>query len=274
MTGVCCGLLVLVKPVWLLLPVGLAVFPVISVFLYKQNGRVAAKATTVFLLAFTSVLLPMVLRSVFVLDTFAMSQGSYLVSSLSHRLAFNLMSWREWGIGWIYYLPLSGAQRLFGAEALVALGWNEGSYYEYGRDVLDRLANEGRTILEAGAYLLSEYVFAMPIKFIAVTLLLLWRGIFVGHVVAMLAVPCVAAVMLFAKGDFWRRGMFIFLPVFFMAAVNAALSVSLYRYNLPIIVPYSLALVWVGIWLVDFLIAKFDHIGFLATARTFLPAMR
>lgn len=274
LSGTFGGLLVLVKPAWILLPLGLAILPIIAVFIRRDAQLQVLKSSVVFCIAFVFAVLPLVVRNAFVLEVFSMSQTSYLVSSLSHRFAFNLMSWKEWMIGWVYYLPLSGAQRLFGADALVPLGWGGGSYYEYGRDVLDQAANDGRTALEARSYLLSKFVFDMPLKFVAVTVLLLWRGIFVGHVVGMAAVFCVAAVVLTAKRGFWRRWMFIFLPPLFMAGVNAALSVSLYRYNLALIVPYCLAMVWVGISTSNYVLSRFGQRGFLATAKTFLPATR
>lgn len=268
------GFLVLVKPAWLLLPLGLSVLPIIAFFIRRDDRLHVLKASLVFFVAFVLAVTPLIVRNALVLETFSMSQTSYLVSSLSHRFAFNLMSWREWLIGWIYYLPLSGAQRLFGADALVPLGWDAGSYYEYGRDVLDKAANDGRTDLEARGYLLSHFVFEMPLKFVAVTALLLWRGIFVGHIVGMLAVPCVVTVMVFAESNYWRKWVFIFLPPFFMAGVNAALSVSLYRYNLAMIIPYCLAMVWVALTTLNFLISRRNQHGFLATAKTFLPATR
>ncbi|WP_417837368.1 hypothetical protein [Thalassospira tepidiphila] len=272
--GIFGGLTVLVKPAWLLLPVGLTFISIFALVSGNLRKKQILLASVSFCAAFALAISPMFIRNLVVLDTISMSQQSYLVSSLSHRLAFNLMSWREWLIGWIYYLPVSGAQRLFGADALLPLGWDEKSYYQFGRDVLDKLANEGRSVLEARSYLLSEYVFAMPLKFIAVTLLLLWRGIFVGHVVAMLAVPCAFIMTVFTRNGVWRRWMFILLPFLFMASVNAALSVSLYRYNLGLVIPYCVGIVWVLIALLNNLLARFNHIGFLATAKTFLPAIR
>ena len=274
LAGLVGGLLVLVKPAWLLLPVGLAFISLFALMNGKLLKRQTLKATTAFCAAFVLAMSPMIVRNMIVLDIFEMSQQRYLVSSLSHRLAFNLMSWKEWLIGWIYYLPVSGAQRLFGADALFPLGWDDRSYYQFGRDVLDKLANEGRSVLEARNYLLSEYVFAMPLKFIAVTLLLLWRGIFVGHVVAMLAVPFAGLMTIFARNGIWFRWMFLLLPFIIMAAVNAALSVSLYRYNLGLIIPYCVAMVWCVMTVLNHLLSKFGHNGFLATAKTFLPATR
>ncbi|WP_430475887.1 hypothetical protein ACQ0MK_10040 [Thalassospira lucentensis] len=264
----------MVKPAWLLLPVGLLIIPVAAFFRYRESRLLVLKSAAIFLLAFILVVSPMMVRNVIELGTFSLSDTSYLVSSLSHRLAFNRMSWQEWFIGWIYYLPLSGARVLFGTEALLPLGWGEQSYYQYGHDTLDALVNNGRTAPEARDYLISQYVFAMPVKFIAVSLLLLWRGIFVGHLVGMVAVPSVAAFMLFARNAFLWRWAYIFLPALFMASVNAALSVSLYRYNLAIIIPYCLAMTWVGFAVLNYLLAKFDHSGFRAMARRFLPATR
>ena len=273
-SGLVAGLLVLVKPAWLLLPIGLALISFFALLAGKSPKRQTLTASASFCVAFVLALAPMLLRNWIVLDTFAMSEQSYLVSSLSHRLAFNLMSWKEWLIGWIYYVPVSGAQRLFGLDVLLPLGWGETSYYQFGRDTLDDLANDGRSVLEARNYLLSEYVFAMPLKFVAVTLLLFWRGIFVGHVVAMLAVPSAGLITVFARNGIWLRWMFLILPFLFMAGVNAVLSVSLYRYNLALIIPYSIAMVWVMMTAINFMLSRFGQTGFLATAKTFLPAKR
>ena len=99
------------------------------------------------------------------------------------------MSWLEWLGGWVYYLPDFGddlAKTLFGKETLEGLGWGPQSYYEYGAHVLHPEAHARTAPDVATGYLIKTYVLGDPLKFSAVTALLIWRGIFVGRYLGLL----------------------------------------------------------------------------------------
>ncbi|WP_339860632.1 hypothetical protein [Thalassospira alkalitolerans] len=251
LSGVMLGLLVLVKPAWSALAVCLGSCALV-IFLIKRDKRLwILRSFGGGACGYCLFIVPILLWNGLVLQVWSLSSPDYLTASLSHRLAFNLMSWKEWAIGWVYYLPVSGAGRLFGVNALLPLGWDTGSYYEYGRDVLNAIAVQGRTASEANRYLLENFVLKMPIKEIAVTALLLWRGIFVGLVIGMLAVPMTAIYLMCARGKDLTMFLAVLLPCLFMAVVHAMVSVSIYRYNLPLIIPYVLVMAYFTLRIID-----------------------
>ena len=271
-SGALAGLVVMVKPSWLVLPIGLLCVLAVTLVLDRRNYSLAMRAAVAFVLGFCFVIAPMFLRNFVVLDVFALSDSSYLISNLCHRLAFNLMTWREWFMGWVYYLPVSPAKTWFGADSLAPLGWGNESYYQYGRDTLDHFVRKGRDTAEAKSYLLNTFVISMPLKFIAVTMLLMWRGIFVGHLVGLIAIPSVVGFLVGAKGVLLKRWLFILAPAFFMAGVHAAVSVSIYRYNIPLIIPYCLAMAWLGFAALKLVPILCGKRKFLSIAARILPS--
>ena len=248
--GLALGLSVLIKPAFLALVPAIAIVIPLIFCLFGERISMAMRAAGFFVIGVLLVISPLFIRNIVELDLWALSSNDYLVASLSHRLAYNAMSWYEWLVGWVYYMPVSGAGRLFGYAVLEPLGWGDTSYYVYGRDVLHRLALQGRSTEQAIAFLLDKYVYTDLLKAVAVTALLMWRGIFVGHIVGMIVVPLCLFYIFFARGAMWHRFLILLLPPLIMVGVHAMVSVSIYRYNLLLIIPYTLVLshfVWEGV---------------------------
>ena len=240
--GLALGLSVLIKPSFLALVPAIAIVIPLILYLFRERTLMAMRATGFFVIGALLVISPLFIRNIVELDLWALSSNDYLVASLSHRLAYNAMSWYEWLVGWVYYMPVSGAGRLFGYAVLEPLGWGETSYYVYGRDVLNQLALQSRSADQAITFLLEKHVYNDPLKAVAVTALLMWRGIFVGHVVGMLVVPLCLFYILFGRGETWHRFLILILPPLIMAGVHAMVSVSIYRYNILLVIPYALVL--------------------------------
>lgn len=207
---------------------------------------------------------PFLLRNGLVLGHWSLSDPGYLIASLSHRLAFNMMTWDECLTGLLHYLPDFGdslARRLLGPEAGLRIGWDAASYYIHGRDVV----HPGVRHMEAGAALyrlLADYVMSDPFKNAAVTLLLAWRGLFVGGKWALLALLLAWPVLMRqASPDLSRRWLILLLPALGMLLLNAQASVSLQRYNLALIPAFAVILA---------LLVQ----GLVATVKTFLPKLR
>ena len=186
-------------------------------------------------------------RSAILFHSLALTDPIYLEASLSHRFAYNRMTWLEWLGGWIYYLPDFGddlGRTLFGKEALERLGFNPQGFYEYGANVLHGEAHAHTAPDVATGYLFKTYVLDEPIKFVAVSALLMWRGIFVGRILGM--VGLVAMVFALWTMPPRQRGPLALLALlgFTLAGAHAALSVSIPRYNLALIPVYSVSIVW------------------------------
>jgi hypothetical protein len=96
----------------------------------------------------------------------------------------------------------------------------------------------------ATGYLFETYVLHEPIKFVAVSALLMWRGIFVGRILGMVGLVA----MVFALWTMPPRQRdplaLVALLGFALAIVHSALSVSIPRYNLALIPVYSVSMVW------------------------------
>jgi len=242
--GFALGCVVLTKPAWnALLP---SLFILLAAYVLWNRHLLAWATRSVFALALGLIVVvaPIVLRNIVQLNVWSLSDPAYLAASLAHRMAFNAMTWKEWAMGWLYYMPRSGAIRLFGIEALNPIGLGPDSYFSYGYNVLTGKAHAlGGDDQGAIRYILKNHFFNDPVKGIAVTALLTWKGVFVGHVLGMFAVMFTGLFPFFSRGDTRRSILILILPLIIMAAVNALASISMSRYNMALILPYSLILV-------------------------------
>jgi hypothetical protein len=134
-------------------------------------------------------------RSEALFGTASLTDPVYLEASLSHRLAYDRMSWTEWLGGWLYFLPDFGddaAAALFGKTTLNALGFGSDGYYHYGYYVLHPKAHALTAPALATGYLVKTYMLGDPVKFLSVSALLTWRGLFVGRylgIAGLIALP-------------------------------------------------------------------------------------
>ena len=246
--GLALGLLILAKPsAMAIIPTTLALQ--LAVMLATRGDedsrpRNAAGHALAFVAGVAAITLPLMTRNLVELGVFALSSPSYFVTTFAHRIAFNAMSWSEWFAGWLYYLPDFGdglARKWLPAAAYDRLGWGPNSYYVYGRDVLHRQA-EAIAGKQASDYLIREYVLAEPIKHAAVTLLMAWRGMFVGKLWGLVAWLVLPAALIYAKP---QRMILLSLlaPPLVLLFGQAALSVSIPRYNGLMILPLAIGLV-------------------------------
>ena len=240
---------ILVKPVFIaLVPALFLLYG--AAWLAGQNGVTAQDATRSCAIAFAvcvAALGPFYMASFACCGRLSLSDPALLEAALSHRVAYNDMSLREWLAGWVYYLPDFGddlAPALFPDLVPFRLGWDDNSYYIHGRDVLHPLMSAGAAPHPATGALIREFVIADPLWHSMTSALLFWRGLFVGKLWALVALPFLIACLFWPSDD--KRAAFIALcvPVFFIAALQSGVSVSIPRYNLGLIVPMSLAFAW------------------------------
>lgn len=268
LAGLCLGLAMLAKPSWSGLLPALLLMMAWSAWRRPAARRAFGLGIAALIAGYAAIALPFLIRNVIQLGQWTLSDQRYLVASLSHRLAFNLMSWREWLAGWIYYQPVMGGrivEYLFGPEVVERLGWGDASYYVHGRDVLHRQV-VGLAPPDGVRQLLADFVFSQPLKNAAVTALLLVRGLFVGGfwsvIAILLLLPALLRLMPASQRRLW---WLLLLPALAVALINAQASVSLVRYNLALIPAGALVLAVVAHALLG---------GLLATAKTFLPNQR
>jgi hypothetical protein len=188
---------------------------------------------------------PWLMRNQLTFDRLALSGGDYGGRALMQRLAYNDMTLAEFGGAFIYWLPDWGdtlARKVLPPNAYVRLGWDDKQAF-YRRGVA-RMRGD----IEAGVVksevdtLLRKEVLSHPVRHARATLALAWRGIFIGKSWGLVAWLCAVAVLW--RGwrardfDYWR----LCLPAWFLCLFQAAVSVSIPRYNLLLLPLLALAM--------------------------------
>lgn len=200
-------------------------------------------------------LAPWFVRNALVMGRPALTHG-YDSHTLVQRIAFDTMTWREYGLSYVCWLPDGNetGRLLFGPGACDRFGWDEhqNSFYVLGlRHMLDEtLAAAGGYEHHLG-YLLQNYILRMPLKHLLVTIPLALRGAYVAHWWGfLLAFACVwwtvAAVRRRGPASDAKRFdrvafLIVALPAWFMLAFNAAVAVNQVRYNLMLVPAYAAA---------------------------------
>jgi len=199
------------------------------------------------------VLAPWILRNELVLGRASLTYG-YDSHTLVQRIAFDTMSWHEYGLSYVCWLPDGNeiGRALAGAGACDRFGWDEhpNSFYVLGlRHMLfETLAASGGYAHHL-SYLLHAYIFRMPLKHMMVSIPLALRGAYVSHWWGfVLLIACliwtVRALRRPRIGDMpFDRGVYLVtaLPALFMLSFNAGVAVNQVRYNLMLIPAYAIA---------------------------------
>jgi hypothetical protein len=243
--GFTAGLAILAKPAAMMLLPSAAVTLVLAVSLSKLTTRRATLLGLAFYLFCAVTLAPWLYRNERTLGQLALADPVHLEAALSHRVAYNAMSWSELGVAWVYYLPDFGdkfAEELFGRDKTKKLGRGQGSYYEFGRQVLHPNVRQRPHPPSATSILLREHVLGDFVKHSAVSIVFLWHGIFVCSYWGIAGLMAMLAFFALS-GRSWEM-LVVALPTFAIAALNSTVSVSITRYNLQLIVPYAVSLGW------------------------------
>ncbi len=242
--GAACGALLalaaLTRPAFLYLIVAMAAAGGLGV-LYRRRIWPAVAG---FAGAAAVVLAPWFVRNAVVLGRLALTFG-YASHTLVQRIAFDAMTWREYGMAYVCWLPDGNAlgRRIDGAGACDRFGWDDPhSFYLMGqRHLLDQTLAAAGGYAHHMSYLLNTYIFAMPVWHLLVSVPLALRGAYVAHWWGFVLLFVCAG---WTLGAMRRRDwafLVVALPAWFMLALNAAVAVNQVRYNLMLIPPYALA---------------------------------
>ncbi len=249
--GVALAATILVKPAFqILLPLGLIMLAA-TLVLQKdpRPARVAAAAGS-FLIVCLAGIVPFYLYFSLCCGTASLSAPHLLEAALSHRVAYNAMDMREWLAGWIYFLPDFGdtlTPALFPDVDPIRLGWDANSYYVYGRDVLHAEMRALTRPEPATSQLIETYVLGDPLWHSATSALLFWRGLFVGKLWGLVALPVLLAYPILKAAPNRLAFVMLCLPILAIAAIQSVISVSIPRYNIALILPMSLAVSWTAL---------------------------
>ena len=246
----CLGLAVLTRPAFLYL--GLALAVACAGAIWAKAGRTHAQRAkpwrnlAIACLTFGLVLGPWMARNALVFGTPAITRnyGGFI---LTQRLAYDAMTPKEFAVGWIRYFPTFGhflAERLFPAEDSRRLeGYEPDSFYSIGNAEADPLfleASSESADHQVGS-LLRTRVLPHPGKFILVTLLLAWRGYWIGNQFGLVCGSCLIWQLCRIHDEAWRRLALVSAPALVMVFFHAAVSVSETRYNIILLPAMAIA---------------------------------
>jgi hypothetical protein len=201
-----------------------------------------------FIISFYVVVGPWIVRNQMYFDRFSITTG-YGDKPLSTRVAHNEMTNTEYLAGWIYWLPDFGdslARKLFGNENTDRLSFTSpDSFYPVGRQKVNQEISEA---MSTGKYqsrmeaIFKIYIFSDLLNHAKVTMLMAWRGFFVEKYFGFIGLFVMIWAFVFGFKD-RQKDFFciILIPTIILLFFQAAISVSITRYNLILIVPFSFA---------------------------------
>ena len=214
--------------------------------------RLRGRMLVSFVAATLLVVLPWIARNELVLGRPALTFG-YASHTLVQRLSFDSMTGREYAMSFVCWLPDGNAmgRAAAGPHACDRFGWDDHPNSFYAIGIRRMLAD---TLRQAGGYrhhmsfLVHRYLLQDPWRQLGwhamVTIPLALRGLYVDHYWGLLLAPICAAYTLRAlrrRDDEARHFLLLSLPAWFMLAFNAAVAVNQVRYNLMLILPFSIA---------------------------------
>lgn len=194
-----------------------------------------------------AVLSPWLIRNYLYFGDFSLT-GGYASSILVQRLAFNMMTWTEWAVGFVYLLPDFGddlAGTLFDKEHFTRLTWYDpNGFYLLGNTTFNKETLELAGGLEHHMnYLVSNVLIPDLGKHIAVTFHMLFRGLWVGKYIGFIAILCLPYFLYWARKNNQLLIICLFLlPNVFFLGLHAFVSVNVTRYNEPLILAYAFIL--------------------------------
>lgn len=257
--GACLGLAVLTRPAFLYLGIAVAAACAIAILLearkrsdlQRHRWRDLAAASLIFGL----VLAPWIARNALVFGTPAIT-ANYGGFIFTQRIAYDAMTPKEYAVGWVRYFPTFGnflAHLFFPPEASRRLDdYEPDSFYSTGNAEADPL------FLEASAPspdhqvgpLLRDRVLPDLGKFTLVTLLLAWRGFWIGNQFGLICGSCLIWRLSRIHDPAWPPLAILSAPPLFMLLFQAAVSVSVSRYNIILlpVMAIAAAQVCVDLW--------------------------
>jgi len=190
-------------------------------------------------------ILAWILRNLLVMGRGALTYG-YASHTLVQRISFDSMSWRQYGLSFVCWLPDGNGigKLLAGARACDPFGWDDHPDSFYAIGIGPMLA---QTLRASGgyahhlSYLLRHYLLRDPGWHAMVTIPLALRGLYVDHYWGLVLGPVCAVMTIAAVRRQDKRFLLLALPAWFMLLFNASVAVNQVRYNLMLILPLSLS---------------------------------
>ena len=239
--GLALGFLTMTRPSYLYLFYAFIVFFGVAAALKKDKASVLGMLAMI--AAFIVFVSPWAMRNKVQFDTFALTTGGYAENVLVERTNYNQMSWPEVGVAMIYWLPDFGdsiAPKLFPLDLYDKLGWKDGTYYSQRYQRVGILEEELGSRDKIVGHLIRHEV--LTPKHIAVSIPLAMRGSLIAKYWGLIGFVLFIAHFIYSirRGEY---GLLIMsLPLWFMVAFHAGVSVSIPRYNLALMIIYAISM--------------------------------
>jgi hypothetical protein len=243
------GMLVLTRAGWsYALLVIVPIFVCMGMVSWRARGMRAFMPLVVFGVVYGAVLSPWIIRNTAMFDTPALT-GGYGATALMHRLPYNRMTDDEFVVAFIYWLPDFGdtlAAKLFPPEHYQRLnfGYAEGFYTSEQRAFAVE-ANAKRGDQDMFDYLIEHEILGNLTQHVTVTLAMVWRGMFVAKYWGLVTWLFFLPLLIYGLYRRWGGLIVLALPPLFMLGLNAFVSVSIPRYNLPLIPVMAFSMAYV-----------------------------
>lgn len=239
LAGALLGFTTLTRPIYLYLALAI-VAAALAVAAWRAVARRAAARLPVlrlgvsFAVAFAAIVGPWIVRNELVFGVADITEG-YAPFVLIQRLAYDDMRPAEWAAGWVYFLPDFGhswAKALIPARDYQRLGYEApDTFYVVGvhnSGIAAPLGGRGPSIVS----LIRSEVIPHLGTYIAVTLLLAWRGLWIGRYFSVVTVPMLFWRLARVKDPRWPALATVAGPPLFVLFLNAAVSGDAARYNI------------------------------------------
>jgi hypothetical protein len=239
--GIGLGLLTLARPEYLYLTAAIGLAGLVIALWNRRLGLAMAGAC---LLA-GATLAPWSLRNEALFGTAAPTSG-YAGFILAQRMAYQAMTPMEWVAQWLYSLPGFGpaSARIVFPNDVARLGWQErpDTFYMVGNTtMIQELAQNAPNPADQVGYLLRTYVWPHPFRFVAVTVVMAWKSLWVRKYFSIVAMPFFAVLLWQAIRRRDRLHLAFVLPPLFIVALHAATTVATPRYSLILVPAYAAA---------------------------------
>lgn len=246
-SGSLLGLLVLTRPSYVVLaPAVVGLIAVYGLWLQQAGWRPVAARALAFVLAWSVVVGPWVLRNAVTVGRAGLTE-EYGSAALIERFAYDEMTTQEYFLAFPYCLPGIGPPLvawLSGPGTMKRFVYNlPGSFFAVGRAHRNRLAESRGRLDPLIGGVLAEEMKRRWWRYLLVSVPLAWCGAWVGGAAGLLLVPLFAAACIVATR---RRPLFLVYaaPALVMLGLHAAVANHYTRYNLILIGPIAVGAAW------------------------------
>ncbi|HPD82300.1 MAG: hypothetical protein R3D88_09345 [Alphaproteobacteria bacterium] len=219
-------------------------------FLVSKDGfKKSFRFPLILALGFSIITSAWVIRNGIATGEYVISKG-YGPYILIQRLAYNDMTWKEWGVSFLYYLPDFGdklASSIFNEQNYKRFDYgNQNGFFYIGHTTLrEKITKEVESADNLMNTAINNYLIPNFTKHTVVTFSMLFNGIWIGKYWALITFPMFLFVLWTALKHRWYEFVILAFPGIFMWGFHAFTSVNVTRYNMVLVPCLSFATAWV-----------------------------